>query len=179
MKFCITLSIAAALLAGSASADDTELAGMKSKVPEGWKEEPPANQFRLTQYKTPKAEGDKEEAEVVVFYFKAGSGSVDDNVKRQLAKFKAPQGKTEVESKKDKIKVGKIEATFLDVKGTFLSKKGGPFDPNAKVTEKPEWRELYVIFTTTDGEYYVWLLGPAKTVEKQEKAFKDWLTNFK
>ena len=41
--------------------------------------------------KLAKAEGDPEDAEVAVFYFKGGSGTVDQNLKRQLAKFKAPK----------------------------------------------------------------------------------------
>lgn len=166
------------LLTGTSAANDVEIAGMKSKAPDGWKEEQPSSTMRLTQFKLPKAEGDKEDAELALFYFKGGSGSVDQNLKRQLAKFKAPEGKTEPEHKSDKIKVGKVDATLQDVKGTYLS-KFPPFAPNAKITEKPDYRQFYVIFTTDSGDYYMTLLGPAKTVAKHEKAFKEWLTNFK
>jgi hypothetical protein len=178
MRLVVSLSVTALLLMGSARAGDVELAGMKSKAPEGWKEEQPSSNFRLTQFKLPKAEGDKDDAELAVFYFKGGSGSVEQNLKRQLAKFKPPEGKTEPVNKSEKTKVGKIDATLQDVKGTFLS-KFPPFAPNAKITEKPEYRQLYVIFTTNDGDYYMTLLGPAKTVAKHEKVFKEWLASFK
>src|SRR5205807_202691 len=121
MKRLVVLSIAAALLAGVASAADFELAGMKSKVPAGWKEEQPSSNMRMGQFKLPKVEGDPEDAEIAIFYFKGGSGSVDANLKRQLAKFKPAEGKAEPENKVDKSKVGKVEATYQDVKGTFLS----------------------------------------------------------
>lgn len=171
-------AVAFALLAGPALAADVEIAGMKSKAPAGWKEEQPSSNFRLTQFKLPKAEGDKDDAELAVFYFKGGSGTVDQNLKRQLAKFKPAEGKAEPENKTEKVKVGKVEATLQDVKGTFLS-KFPPFDPKAKVTEKSEYRQLYVIFTTDAGDFYMTLLGPAKTVEKHEKDFREWLKNFK
>jgi hypothetical protein len=31
----------------------------------------------------------------------------------------------------------------------------------------------------SSGDYYMTLLGPAKTVEKHEKAFKEWIASFK
>ncbi len=180
MKAFIVASIAASLLTSGACAGELKLAGMKSETPAGWKEEKPSGQMRLTQFKLAKAEGDPEDAEIAVFQFPAGaSGGVDANLKRQLAKFKTPEGKTEPENKVDKIKVGKIDATYQDVKGTFLSKAGGPFDPNAKVTEKPGFEQLYVVFTTDSGDYYLMLLGPAKTVDKHKKEFEEVLKNFK
>ncbi len=177
MKHFAAASVAALLFSSVAWADDYELAGMKSKVPAGWKEEEPSNKMRIGQFKLPKAEGDAEDAEIAVFFFKGG-GTVDANLKRQLAKFKAVEGKTEPENKVDKLKVGKIDATYQDIKGTFLS-KFPPFAPNAKITEKPDYRQLYVIFSTDAGDYYLALLGPAKTVEKNKKEFEEWLGNFK
>ncbi len=178
MKRISILSLAAAFCFGSAQAADFELAGMKAKVPEGWKEEQPTSTMRMAQFKLPKAEGDKEDAELALFYFKGGSGSADQNLKRQLAKFKPAEGKQEPVNKTEKTKVGKIDATLQDVKGVYLS-KFPPFAPNAKITEKTDWRQIYVIFMTDSGDYYMTLLGPAKTVEKHEKAFKEWIASFK
>jgi len=178
MKRISILTLAAAFLFGSANAADFELAGMKAKVPEGWKEEQPSSTMRMAQFKLPKADGDKEDAELALFYFKGGSGSVDANLKRQLAKFKPADGKEEPINKVEKTKVGKIDATLQDVKGVYLS-KFPPFAPNAKITEKTNWRQLYVIFVTDNGDFYMTLLGSAKTVEKHEKAFKEWIASFK
>jgi len=178
MNRFVIVSLAAALCVGTTWAAEFELAGMKSKVPAGWKEEQPTSTMRMGQFKLPKAEGDADDAEIALFRFPSGSGTVDANLKRQLAKFKVPNGKTEPENTVGKTKVGKVEATLQDVKGTFLS-KSAPFDPNAKITEKADWRQLYVIFTTDTGEYYLTLVGPGKTVEKHKKDFEEWLTNFK
>jgi hypothetical protein len=178
MKRISVLSLAAAFLFGSVNAADFELAGMKAKVPDGWKEENPTSTMRMAQFKLAKADGDKEDAELALFFFKGGSGSVDQNLKRQLAKFKPADGKEEPVNKTEKTKVGKIEATLQDVKGVYLS-KFPPFAPNAKITEKTDWRQIYVIFMTDTGDYYMTLLGPAKTVARHEKAFKEWLASFK
>jgi hypothetical protein len=167
------------LFTSVALAADVEIAGMKSKAPDTWKEEPPSNKMRLTQFKLPRADGDPADAELVVFMFPGGSGSVEQNLERQVRKFKPAAGQDKVESKVEKIKVGPYDATYQDVKGTFLS-KFPPFAPDAKVTEKPEHRQLYVLFAAGDkGEFYMTLLGPAKTVEKHKKDFDEFLKNFK
>ena len=78
----------------------------------------------------------------------------------------------------EKIKVGSVEAPYQDITGTLLS-KFPPNAPTAKVTEKANYRQLYVPLITDKGDYYVALIGPAKTVEKHKKEFEDWLKNFK
>jgi hypothetical protein len=181
MKFRSLLALAAAALLGPAArAQDNvvEIGGLKSKAPASWKEEKPSSSMRLTQFKLPKAEGDPEDAELAIFYFKAGSGTVEQNLKRQLAKFEPAEGDKEVKQKVEKIKIGSVEATYQDVHGTFLS-KFPPFAPNAKVTRKDNYRQLYVLFTNDTGEYYLTLLGPAKTVEQHKKEFDEFLKNFK
>lgn len=183
MRSLLALLVAVAAL-GLARAEDkkgteVELAGMKSTTPADWKEEKPSNSMRLTQFKLPKADGDKDDAELAVFFFRGGSGTVDANLKRQTAKFEPAAGKDKVEEAIDKeFKVGSVKATYQDVKGTFLS-KFPPFDPNAKVTKKEGYRQLYVIFETKDGQYYLTLLGGDKTIEKHKKGFDEFLKNFK
>jgi hypothetical protein len=177
MKFQ-TAFIASALFAVAALAGDVEIAGMKSKAPEGWKEETPANEMRLAQFKLPKAEGDPEDAQLIIFYFKGGSGTAEQNLQRQLAKFKPAEGKDKPDVKLDKIMVGKTEAPYQDISGTYLS-KFPPNAPTAKVTEKPNYRQLYVPLITDKGDYYPTLVGPAKTVEKHKKEFEEFLKNFK
>jgi hypothetical protein len=175
----VCLPFAAILFSASAFGGDFELAGMKATLPDGWKEEKPTREFSIGQIRLPKVEGDSEDGVLAVFHFNSGSGTVEANLKRQLNTFKPADGKAEPENTVGKIKVGKVEATYQDVKGTYLAKVGGPFDPNAKTTEKPNFRQLYVIFAANDGEYYLKLIGPAKTVEKHKKDFEEFLKNFK
>ncbi len=168
----LVLTAVVALFVGSASAaDPVELAGMKSAPPDTWKEKAlPAGSMRQAQFVVPGAEG-ADEGEVAIFKLTA-SGSDEDNLKRQLDKFQ-PEGRTE---KTDKIKVGTLDATYQDVAGTFLKK---PFPMAQKGTPMKDWRQLYVVFSKGEDQYYIWLLGPAKTVEKNKTAFEGWLKNFK
>jgi hypothetical protein len=172
------LAIVAAALGGVASAADkgTEVAlgGLKSTTPAAWKEkELPKGSMRMAQFTVPKAEGDKDDAEVAIFVFPGGSGTVKQNLERQLAKFVADGRKETV----DKIKVGDLEATYQDVTGTFLKK---PFPMAEKGTPVEGYRQLYVVFEAGDGkQYYLWLLGPAKTVGDHKKGFDEFLKGFK
>ena len=136
------------------------------------------NDWEVARFVLPKAEGDKEDAKLTISLFKNGSGSEEDNIKRQLAAFEAPEGKEKVESKRSKVSVGGKESTLLDLRGTLLE-KFPPFDPKAKVTKKDNYRLLYVISKGDNGEAYFKLTGPEKTVEKHEKEFTEFLKNFK
>lgn len=187
MRFLFTMTVMA-VAAVLATAEDkkgatVELAGLKSTVPADWKEEPlPPKSMRMMQFKVSKADGDPEDAEVAIFGL-PGGGGVQANLERQEKKFElAPGKKAEDVIKTEKIKIGANEAVYQDIQGTLL-KKFPPFDPNAKITRVPDYRQLYVIFEAKEGEvtrtYSLWLLGPAKTVEKNKKEFDMWLKNFK
>ena len=183
MKLLSDLLLAAALFVQSAAAGDkttVTLDGLKSDAPAGWKMQEPANKFRAYQFVLPKATGDKEDGELVIFYFGAGGGgSPGDNLKRWKGMFEPPQGKTiDDVSKVDKFKVGNVEVTYLDVQGIYLA-KFPPFDPNAKITRKADYRRLGVVFASENGPYFITLTGPAKTVAEQKKSFDGWLKAFK
>ena len=174
MKFLSALS-ATAILSAAALAGDVEIGGLKGKAPAGWKEEVPQYEMRLAQFKLPRAEGDDQDAQFIIYHFPAkSSGTPETNLNRQLAKF---SGKPEV--KTDKIMVGKIEAPYQDIKGTYLQKKR-PFDPADKGVEQKDFRQLYVVLLIPGkGDYYPTLVGPAKTVEKHKKDFEEFLKNLK
>jgi hypothetical protein len=156
------------------------LDGLKSRTPANWQPEKTSNKFRAYQFRVPRAEGDKADAQLVIFYFGQGSGgSAADNVKRWKGMFEPPTGKTiDDVSKVEKMKVGGATATYVDVQGTYLE-RFPPFDPNAKITRKPDYRRLGVILESERGPYFITLTGPARTVEQNRKGFDDWLKAFK
>lgn len=179
MKTRFATVLAAALVTASIlSADPVELGGLKSTPPKDWVAEKTTNEMRLAQFKLPKAEGDKDDAELVIFFFRMGSGSEEDNLGRQLKNFEPAEGKEKVEAKVSKVKLGDKDVTMQDLHGVYLS-KSAPFDPKAKITKKPDYRQLYVIYKSDAGEFYFRLVGPAKTIEKHMKGFESFLKNFK
>ncbi len=180
------LMFAAALIAGlavSLNAQDkgvtVEWGSVKSTTPAGWKEETPSNKMRLAQFKLPKEKGDREDAELALFS-SPGGGSIEDNLARQVKKFELAKDAKPVVSK---IKIGKEEAVYQDITGTYL-KKFPPFAPDAKITRVENYRQIYVIFEGKDANgkesvLSLTLIGPAKTIEKHKKDFDAWLKNFK
>jgi hypothetical protein len=183
MKHRMMITLAALIVAVPATRAGEKtvtLDSLKSDVPASWKMQEPSNKFRAYQFLVPKTGADKEDAELVIFYFGAGSGgSVNDNIKRWKGMFLPPEGKSiDDVSKVEKLKVGAVELTYLDVQGTYLS-KFPPFDPNAKVTKKDNYRRLGVVFASQNGPYFITLTGPDRTVEAHKKAFDDWLKGFK
>jgi hypothetical protein len=175
-------SYAAIGLARNQPGTTVEWGGMKSTTPADWKQEAPSSKLRLTQFRLPKADGDPEDGELALFR-SPGGGTIQQNLERQEKKFEIPAGKKPEDAiKVEKIKVGTHDAVYQDIQGTLL-KKFPPFDPNAKVTKVPDYRQLYVVFEKTEGDgtvlYSMYLTGPAKTVEKHKKAFEEWVKSFK
>ncbi len=165
--------------AGDGKGVEVTLDGLKSLTPSSWKSQKPANKLRTFQFLLPRAEGDGQDAELVIFLFPGGGGGVAENIKRWKAQFVPPEGKSiDDVAKLDKFKVGNVEVTYLDIEGTYLS-KNPPFDPNAKTVRLDNYRRCSVIFASENGPYFITLTGPAKTVGKHKKGFDDWLKAFK
>jgi hypothetical protein len=156
------------------------LDGLSSRTPADWKEETATSKMRAHQFRIPRAKDDKEDAELVIFYFgPGGGGGVEENIKRWKGFFTPPDGKSiDDVSKVDKFKVGAVPVAYLDVHGTYLMKTR-PFDPSDKGEKRPNYRMLGVVFESPKGPYFMRLVGPAKTVEQHKKGFDDWLKGFK
>ncbi len=173
----VLLLAAAGLRAADNKGSVVDLDGLKSAAPSSWKEESPSNRMRLAQFRLPKADGDPNDAELVVF--RNAGGSVRDNITRWKGQFTPPDGKTIDEvSKVEEIKIGGRDATKLDIHGTYLLKRR-PFDPDDKGEKQPGYRMLAVQFDGPSNVYHIRLVGPAKTVEHYKPGFDEWLKNFK
>ncbi len=158
-----------------------EVGGFKAKVPSSWKSveltEQQRNFGRIAQFTLPKDKDDKYDAEMYVFYFKGSGGDAKSNVERWKGQFTAAEGK-KVESKVEDMKVGDTPVTYADIQGTYKYKKQ-PFNPNEKEELRPDYRLIGVIFDAKDGPYFIRLIGPAKTVAENKKAFDEWLKGLK
>jgi hypothetical protein len=176
----VLVTLGTALPVRAADGTSVEIDGLKSTAPASWKKEEPTEQqrqFRKVQFRVPKEGGDPDDAEVIVFFFgPGGGGGKQANLERWKGLFKPPAGE---KSKVDDFKVGDVPVTQIDISGTYLSRVGGPLNPNAKVEEKAEYRMVSVIFESKNGPYFIRLIGPAKTVGKHKKEFDDWLKSFK
>ncbi len=173
----------AVLALGAVAADKgdkgtvVELDGLRSMAPAAWKEEEPSNRMRFGQFRLPKKGDDKYDAELVIF--KGLGGSAKANVDRWKGLFTPPEGKTiDDVAKVVEIKIGGHDATYLDVRGTYLMKTR-PFDPNDRGEKRPDYRLLAIHFEGPKDVYHIRLVGPAKTVEAYKKGFDEWIKGFK
>jgi hypothetical protein len=156
-----------------------KLDGLQSLTPADWHEEKPDNRMRLKQFRLSPIGDDKDDAEVVIFYFGEGQGgSAEDNIKRWKSQFKPPEGKSIQDvSKVEKMKVSGVPVTYLDIQGTYSFLP--PSNPNAKTTIRQNYRMLGVVFESKKGPYFIRMLGPADTVAYYKKGFDEWIKGFK
>ena len=161
------------LFVATANAADKEVVveidGIKSKAPADWKAEEPASKLRVAQFAVPGTGGMAD-----LGIFKAGGG-IKPNVDRWKSQFKAADGK-ELEFKMEEIMIAGRKATYVDLSGTYNPPQ---FDPKFKGAARPEFRLLAIYLDGKDDSYQIKLLGPAKTVEAQKKAFDGWIKAFK
>jgi hypothetical protein len=173
MSTAASLALVSFLAAAGVPVD---LGGLKSTAPASWKEVPVNSPMRVKQFTVPGKEGD---AELAVFFFGQGQGGgIQANLDRWKQQFQPPAGQTlEQASKVSSMKVAGTTATMLDIHGTYMFKarpmEPGPGEP------RPNHRMLAVVMETPKGNYYLKLVGPAKTVEQNKKEFDAWLKAFK
>lgn len=173
MRFAMITTALLVFTLGARAGEVVEIDGLKSKTPDNWKAGKPANEMQRAVLTIPKVEGDPEDATLTVFFFQGQGGSIDANIKRWKDAFKAPAGD---KAKVEKMKVGEVEVTTVDLQGTYLF-KARPMD--TKSVEKPDFRMVGVYFNSKNGPYFMRFVGPAKTMDKNMDGFRSWLKSFK
>lgn len=150
---------------------------LESKPPAEWKEEPVTSKLRHKQFRLPKVKGDTDDAEIIIF--RGISGTADQNLKRWKDMFIPPEGKKiDDVAKVTQMKLGALDAYYLDVAGTYKFKER-PFDPQSKEVRRANQRMVAVQVEGKTAPYQIRFVGPAKTVEHYKKGFDDWLKGFK
>jgi hypothetical protein len=151
--------------------------GLQFTPPRGWIPETPSSASRKAQYKVPRAQGDSEDATLVVYYFAGGGGTPQANVERWIGEFAGPDGKPVSNAAKITHKtVDHIPLTIVDVSGSYSSSMGSMLSGGAS---KPGYRMLGAIAETANGPWFVKLTGPQRTVAKWESGFESFLNSMK
>jgi len=152
------------LLAGVLTAQTGTLTFTK---PAAWKDRAPASSMRVAEFVVPRAAGDTEDADVIVYYFGGGGGSVEANLQRWA---------TQVQSTKDPVRttaeVNGLKLTSLDVSGTYVAEMR---PGSTEHFNKPGYRMRATVVETPKGPYFIKLTGPARTVDAAGLSFDQFL----
>ncbi len=172
----LALVIAALLSAGADEPKQTiDARGLTFEAPKSWKSSPPASQMRRAQLKADPIEGDDYPAELIVFAFPGGAGTVEDNLERWQKQFRDEQGNPpKIETKT--VKGRNVDVVRAETHGEYHPAQfpGRPAEPVRK-----DARLLGAIVTGGDVSYYIRMVGPDRTMKKLTPDFDELLKSIK
>jgi hypothetical protein len=146
-------------------------------TPDGWRVQPPASSMRVAEFSLPRADGDAEDAQLVVYYFGGQGGSVEANLERWIGQIEQPDGKPSASvAKKETRRVNGLALTLVDVSGTYVAETA----PGATTRQnKPGFRLRAGVVETANGPYFIKLTGPSRTIGKWDRAFEQFVASLK
>ncbi len=150
---------------------------LKFKAPDGWTVEKPTSAMRAAQYKLPKAEGDKEDASLVLYYFGATQGgSPQANIDRWIGQMQQADGSdSKSKAKTESLTVNGLKVSTVDVTGIYTAEMA----PGSQTFRNDaNYRLRAAVIETPKGNYFVKLAGPEKTVARWDKEYNDYLKSF-
>jgi hypothetical protein len=159
--------IALMLVALALAAHTGQAGTLTFTKPAAWTDRPASSSMRVAEFVVPRAAGDPEDGELIVYYFGGTGGSVEANLQRWTSQF---------ESAKDPIRtssvVNGLKLTSLDVSGTYVAEvRPGSTERH----NKPAFRMRATVVETPKGPYFVKLTGPSATVDQAGAAFDQFL----
>jgi hypothetical protein len=146
-------------------------------TPQGWLKQPVSSSMRVAEFALPRADGDSEDAQLVLYYFGGSGGSVDANLQRWVAQMQQPDGRpSSAVAKKETRTVNGLTLTLLDVSGIYVAETA---PGSAERHNKPNFRLRAGVVEMPGGPYFIKLTGPARTIAKWERAFEQFVGSLK
>jgi hypothetical protein len=167
---------AAGLMAFPTFGDDRhtmELGKLKMTAPKDWNPKEPAVRIIAYEFAAPAAKEDKADGRMTVM---SAGGSVEDNIERWYTQFTQEDGgDTKKRAKTEKIRVAGHTVHLVDISGTYKDQRG----PMAPAVSRKDYRMLAAIVETKEGNFFVKLYGPQRTIAQHEKAFREMIEGIK
>jgi hypothetical protein len=151
-------------------------AGLSFTTPEGWRQSPSSSSMRVAEFTLPRAAGDAEDAQLIVYYFGGQGGSIDANIQRWVGQMQQADGRpSSAVAKRETRNVNGLTLTLVDVSGTYIAEMA----PGAAAHHnQPHFRLRAGVIETSKGPYFVKLTGPEKTVTKWDGAYNQFVNSF-
>lgn len=173
--FTTTLLLAAAAIGADAPTRNVDAGGLSFQAPSAWKQNAPESQMRRAQLKIEPAKGDEDGADLIVFAFPGGAGTVDANVERWQSTFKDKDGnppKVDVKTVKGK----NVDVTRVEMAGHYYPTT---FPGQKKQPDRENHRLLAAIVLTEKSAFFLRLVGPDKTVTTVRPDFDKLIATIK
>ena len=152
-------------------------AGLKFTAPAAWQSRPAASTMRVAEFAVPRAAGDPEDAELVVYFFGISVGSVNSNVDRWISQMQQPDGSASKDkARREAQTINALKVTTVDLPGTYVAE----VRPGATERyNKPNFRLRAAVIETPRGAYYIKMTGPAKTMAAADADFRKFLATLR
>lgn len=144
------------------------------QAPGTWVKKKPATRIVEVEFAVPKVEGDSADGRLTIM--QAG-GSVEDNIGRWIGQFT----QTDNKPTRDRAVIAEEEIAgqtvhTVDISGTYADRRG-PFAP---AVQREDYRMLAAIVVTKEnGQQFIKLYGPRKTIAANEKSFNEFVKSLK
>jgi len=152
-------------------------AGLAFTAPAAWTSRPPASTMRVAEFVVPRAAGDSEDAEAIVYFFGGSGGTVDANIDRWIGQMQQPDGSASKDkARRETLTINGLKVTTVDLAGTYVAEvRPGA----AERHNKPDFRLRAAVIETPRGPYYIKMTGPAKTMAAADADFGKFLATMR
>ena len=154
-----------------------QAAGLTFAAPKSWQPRAASSNMRVAEFVIPRAAGDAEDAEAIIYFFGGTGGSADANITRWIGQIQQPDGSaSQAKATRETQTINGLKVTTVDVSGTYVAE----VRPGASEHyNKPGFRLRAAMVETPRGPYYIKLTGPAKTVAAADADYKALLASLK
>lgn len=161
---------------GTASSGPATTSALKFDAAPTWQAQTPANTMRQAQYLLPRAEGDSEDGELILFYFGEGQGGgVENNLQRWREMFTTADGKPLPDEAvvRETFEANGLRVTLLDVAGRYAPMV---MPGQAATPARDAYRMVAAVVETPRGNYFFRATGPIGTIAVHRSAIRQMLT---
>ena len=129
----------------------------------GWEGVPTKSSMRLAQFRLPKAAGDAEDGELVLYFFGSlQGGDAQANLDRWIGQIEQPDGRASKDlAKVERWDQAELKLTLVDLTGTYVAETS---PGSGERYNKPGFRLIATVAETPGGSVYFKATGPEKTI---------------
>ena len=127
----------------------------------GWEKTKPSSSMRVAQFRLP-GQGGAKDAELVVYSFPGGGGSVEDNLARWCTQFEQPDGRASKDvASRSQLEHDGLKVHRLELGGTYVAETS---PGSGQKLNEPGWRLIGAVIEATSQSYFVKCTGPEASV---------------